>query len=243
MTLIVDNATFAVLASRYTAGENIHKLAKEYGIGIKAIWSRMTRKGIIKHIVFKKLNNDEVDDMISLYNSGVRNRDICKKYSISQARLGHILTRKGIMRCGWAKRRGQCHVCHIKLDNDNHDPAFKLTGNYTCRVCARFKRMTKRRKVKLRILRHYGTKCACCGDENVEFLTIDHINNDGSIRRKEHKSKTGMNFNLYRWLIRNNFPQGDFRTLCFNCNCARGAYGYCPHEKNRILPELKTSIN
>lgn len=69
--------------------------------------------------------------------------------------------------------------------------------------------------------------CACCGENEFEFLTVDHINNDGNITR--HK------LNLYGWLIRNNFPEG-FQILCYNCNCARGAVGFCPHqqESNKI---------
>jgi hypothetical protein len=32
-------------------------------------------------------------------------------------------------------------------------------------------------------------------------------------------------------LITNGFPSG-FRTLCHNCNMAKGLYGTCPHERN-----------
>ncbi len=48
-----------------------------------------------------------------------------------------------------------------------------------------------------------------------EWLTIDHINNDGAAHRKEI-GEGGTNF--YRWLRKNNYPLG-FRTLCWNCNC------------------------
>lgn len=74
------------------------------------------------------------------------------------------------------------------------------------------------------VLNHYGNKCACCAEETKEFLTIDHINGGGGKHRKE------INGHVYRWLKKNNFPDG-FRLLCYNCNCARGFYGVCPHEK------------
>jgi hypothetical protein len=73
---------------------------------------------------------------------------------------------------------------------------------------------------------HYGWVCACCGETNNEFLTIDHIGGGGA----EHRKAVGPH--LYAWLVRNNFPEG-FRTLCYNCNMAIGSYGYCPHEKER----------
>lgn len=88
-----------------------------------------------------------------------------------------------------------------------------------------------RRKIKLEVLIYYGgnpPKCACCGESRIEFLTIDHINNDGAKHRKETKMHTGYQFSL--WLIRNNFPEG-FQILCWNCNCSRTHWGYCPHER------------
>lgn len=67
--------------------------------------------------------------------------------------------------------------------------------------------------------------CACCGESNMEFLTIDHINGNG----RAHRKSVG---NVYQWLCRNNFPAG-FRVLCMNCNFAYGKYRYCPHDRNK----------
>lgn len=83
-------------------------------------------------------------------------------------------------------------------------------------------------KYRLEVLIHYGgnpPKCACCGETRYEFLTIDHINNDGAKDRKKFVN----NYAFYRWLIKNNFPEG-YRILCYNCNCSLGHYGYCPHK-------------
>ena len=78
--------------------------------------------------------------------------------------------------------------------------------------------------IREKILDHYGRFCACCGETELKFLTIDHINNDGATHRK----KVGHGAGFYRWLINNNFPEG-FQTLCWNCNCGR-RLGPCPHE-------------
>ena len=40
-------------------------------------------------------------------------------------------------------------------------------------------------KTRNKVLIAYGNKCNCCGEKNIKFLTIDHINNDGA----EHKKK------------------------------------------------------
>jgi hypothetical protein len=91
-----------------------------------------------------------------------------------------------------------------------------------------------RRKQRLAVLQHYSNNrlvCACCQESIYEFLTIDHINNDGNIQIKIY-GKSG----LYRWLIKQNFPEG-YQVLCYNCNCAKGRYGYCPHQQKVLLPK------
>jgi len=84
---------------------------------------------------------------------------------------------------------------------------------------------------KTQVIYHYGGKCACCGESQVEFLTIDHINGGGEVERKR-LGKTGARY--YQWIISNNFPS-NLQLLCWNCNCARQLYGgICPHKKGGI---------
>lgn len=84
---------------------------------------------------------------------------------------------------------------------------------------------------RLKCLQFYGgnsPKCACCNEVTYQFLGIDHIEGGGNKHRKEiGKSMGGQN--LYRWLLKNNFPDG-FQVLCHNCNLAKGFYGVCPHK-------------
>ena len=85
-------------------------------------------------------------------------------------------------------------------------------------------------RTRVACLRGYGGPepfCACCGETTLEFLTLDHITdrrNDGGVRVGGDRLGQA----LYSWLIRMKFPPG-FRVLCFNCNCALGTRGYCPH--------------
>lgn len=72
----------------------------------------------------------------------------------------------------------------------------------------------------------YPPACQCCGDATEEFLTIDHKDRNGA----EHRRQDPSAINLYEWLKQHNYPEG-FRVLCYNCNCSRGARGYCPHER------------
>jgi len=86
----------------------------------------------------------------------------------------------------------------------------------------------ERRRMRKEVFDHYGGKCVCCGESNQWFFTIDHVNNDGA----DHRRVLGRNMlghKFYRWLRRNGYPEG-FQVLCFNCNCAKGFWGVCPHE-------------
>lgn len=80
----------------------------------------------------------------------------------------------------------------------------------------------------------YGNKCACCGEINKLFLTIDHINNDGyKIRTRNKKdgySQSEFSGTYYQKIIKANFPK-DLQLLCWNCNCGKARNkGICPHK-------------
>lgn len=87
-----------------------------------------------------------------------------------------------------------------------------------------------RRIMRVEILTHYGggiCACKCCGDNHVEFLSLDHIGGGGASHRKAAGgAATGYRF--YKQLKKQGYPEG-FRTLCMNCNFALGIWGYCPH--------------
>ena len=79
-----------------------------------------------------------------------------------------------------------------------------------------------RRDLKQSIIDAYGGCCAACGEKTMELLTIDHINNNGALHRKEIG---GGGLMTYRWLKKNGFPKDDYQILCWNCNCSKHFYG------------------
>ena len=83
------------------------------------------------------------------------------------------------------------------------------------------------RKLSREVIKQYGGKCTCCGENTFEFLSIDHINNDG----KEDRKKIGSGYSFYRLLRKLNYPKNNYQVLCYNCNLAKGFYGICPHQK------------
>ena len=90
---------------------------------------------------------------------------------------------------------------------------------------------------RILVLSHYSNgimKCACCKEDTFEFLTIDHINNNGNIERKRINKK---GFSFYCWLIKNGFPKG-YQVLCMNCNWAKRVNGICPHKVNKAIQPI-----
>lgn len=82
----------------------------------------------------------------------------------------------------------------------------------------------KRKELREQIFQMYGTECACCGENQREFLTIEHIDGGGREHRKGRGSES-----FYRE-IASEYRPDLYEILCMNCNHARGIYGFCPHE-------------
>jgi hypothetical protein len=73
----------------------------------------------------------------------------------------------------------------------------------------------------------YGWECACCGEDNPDFLSLDHINEDGGKERKN-----GTVAKTYKLALKENDPT-KYQILCYNCNMGRsfrGIDGVCPHK-------------
>lgn len=78
---------------------------------------------------------------------------------------------------------------------------------------------TERLRYKLRVLSHYSQgnpRCCKCGYSDARALSIDHVNSDGAVHRRELKEENIVGHQFYRWIIRNHFPD-NLQVLCMNC--------------------------
>jgi len=87
------------------------------------------------------------------------------------------------------------------------------------------------RRYKTEAIEHYGGACACCGEDEMAFLTLDHIIPLKSGIRRDGGSQA---FRLYQ----QDYPAG-FQVLCYNCNCAKRTDSECPH---RLLVKRKLML-
>lgn len=103
---------------------------------------------------------------------------------------------------------------------DNKEKIIKKWKSWKEKYPERYKayenqRAERRKKIRLLVIAHYSNnenKCACCNQDNIDFLTIDHINGGGN----QHRKSTGMG-QLALWLYNHGLPEG-YRILCYNCN-------------------------
>lgn len=91
-------------------------------------------------------------------------------------------------------------------------------------------------KMRLETLRHYSKEipeCSCCGETEILFLHIDHIDGNGAEHRREMMRDQGYvsgGNNLPYWLKKNGYPNG-FQVLCANCNLGKRIAKDCPHKR------------
>lgn len=104
----------------------------------------------------------------------------------------------------------------------------KICAYATCERHARHHGYCKQhyeKYMKGLVFEAYGNRCVCCGETRFEFLTIDHINDDG----KEERKKGRWGYTLFKYIIENNYPKESYQLLCWNCNMTKGIYGNCAH--------------
>ena len=116
------------------------------------------------------------------------------------------------------KKAGTCTDCRAH-------PAEVGTLCVSCSLVERQRAV----RIKYEVMQIYGGVCKCCGESNVAFLSIDHINNDGGSKRRSGEHKGGGAF--YKKLRRAPVDP-TLQVLCYNCNFGRRVTGVCPHQDN-----------
>lgn len=128
-----------------------------------------------------------------------------------------------------------CALCHQEKPIKDFHPR-RVSGKHGirtelqgyCKSCRNTYKKQWTFAQRIEVFKAYGGICICCGETQQEFLSLDHINNDGSLHRRANKLTGGTS--LYTWVKKHNYP-ASIRLLCMNCNSARGNFGYCPHER------------
>ncbi len=135
-------------------------------------------------------------------------------------------------------QKGRQKFCSKKCCNDFYK---EYRSNWQINNKDKTKKARRKyhQKNKLKVLTYYSRdnivpKCVCCGETIIEFLGIDHINNNGAEERKQI-GLIGADF--YAWLIKQGYPEG-YQVMCHNCNQGRQINnGICPHKQKELKDE------
>ncbi len=122
-----------------------------------------------------------------------------------------------------------CIACSRKLCREN----YRIDGRRQAMERYRSNRLTLQ-KLRDCVFEAYGKVCACCGESEEVFLTVDHADGDGAIHRKKFGQSA---WGVYRDIVNQGFPK-KYRILCMNCNWATRFGHPCFHQQmdvQRIL--------
>lgn len=125
--------------------------------------------------------------------------------------------------------RRRCASCGKYLKLDTHKYVV------LCMNCDGTGQAGRRRLLRAEVMLTYGNgQCACCGEDNLDFLTLDHVDGDGATDRGGGRTGNGGS-QFYAWLRTRGFPdRSRYQVLCFNCNCCKGTKNTCPCQKTRF---------
>jgi hypothetical protein len=100
------------------------------------------------------------------------------------------------------------------------------TNNKICISCItaskHVSRVNRRNSISINearklVLNYYKPICNCCGEDEILFLELDHVFNDGAEHRRLLKEQ-GID-DIFIWLVENDFPNPErYQILCANCN-------------------------
>lgn len=126
------------------------------------------------------------------------------------------------------KKSNWCKDCHKKNYEDNREERKAYSRNRYRNNPKEKSLKTKARRERIRkdALSKYGNRCICCGEDTYEFLSFDHVFNDGALERKGPEKMRGNKFYLF---LLNSPISERYQILCHNCNMAKQFYGKCPH--------------
>lgn len=144
----------------------------------------------------------------------------------------------------WRKqkeREGKCTHCGIEQAAAGRKLCVTCKEYFRSKAAENYKRNPEKwractksglQKLRMEVFNSYGGPiCNCCGEAIFEFLTMDHVENNGAKHRQELFGRRTGGRQFYMWLKRKKFPPG-YQVFCMNCNWGKHVNGgICPHKQ------------
>ncbi len=93
---------------------------------------------------------------------------------------------------------------------------------------ALFDLLGRRVVAKAEMVAAYGGACACCGEKELVFLSLDHIDGAGAAHRRSFGDNAGRK--ILQELKAAGWPTDKYRVLCMNCQFGTRFGRTCPHQ-------------
>lgn len=114
----------------------------------------------------------------------------------------------------------------------------KRENGVTCESCYK-EEWGYRIRIKNEVIQKYGGICICCKEDNIMFLSLDHVNGGGTRERNNTKKVGG---GLYKKLRKEPIDP-KYQVMCYNCNFGKGDRDRCPHEYMDDVHKALNKIN
>ena len=145
-------------------------------------------------------------------------RPVKKILRCSQCRI-----KRAAISAGQRGRRplGSCQSCYKRKARN---------GLSLCIRCSELSKIRSKRRhaeIRKKALDKYGGACACCKENNIKYLQIDHVDGGGNKERQRLGNK-GRGNRFFTILVQSK-KRKDIQILCANCHQAK-KYGGCNSE-------------
>ena len=107
-----------------------------------------------------------------------------------------------------------------------------VSKNNKSGYCKKHRSIPDYEKHKAILYAELGNRCACCGERDWMYLSVDHVNNDGG----EYRKQSAAHYRVHRLLKHHRENPGSLQLLCSNCNHAKMRNGgelYHPNKFTR----------
>lgn len=135
------------------------------------------------------------------------------------------------------KENRKCSSCLniLSINLFCKDKSRKYGRSYVCNSCRSLWGKEYRQRLKIEVFEAYGgSVCNCCGEKEILFLSLDHVDNDGAEERRRYfGTNKGGSYHIYEKLRQNGYPnKHKYQVLCMNCQWGKKSNnGICPHKK------------
>lgn len=150
---------------------------------------------------------------------------------VNESSKQHYLNRKE-KKLAWGKKYYQENIDWIAPRNQKYRDSHKEETNLYHK--------NKNRNLKIEAFNLLGgCRCAICGDENLDHLTIDHIDGKGGQYRKNNEQTHGVR-HIHRAIIKGSLTEVELknlRVLCWNHNSSRTREYLDEPAKNRTISQ------